>query len=470
MMMSGLRPMLEQRVGAAVDADEHRLVLADVRTQRGEVAAVVVAAHDDERVAARRTCVCSGGSVERLEGEPRLLLDVLERVGGEALELGADGGARRLHRAPRSRPRRARVPAADAARRRARSRRPSMRSDVAFVRRASMSSAPTSSTSGIPACTTRIGPPFGIAAGDRRRRVDHRDDARLDQAVGGDPVEVGVVDHRDLARLEPLDQVLGAPVDARRRPAIAIGRRRAARRGAGAISGVPAAHAAGRTAPPRLEQLGGVAARVGRVADARRACATARRRARRRRRRARAPPCALAAPARLPFHGLLHHDLRVGERRDLREVGDAEHLVPRAERLRAAVRPRSRPRRRCRRRPRRTPASAAPPRARGAAPASHARARRRTRPWPAAGPARPGLAARRNVTWSAPSSVGVARLDLDLDGGVRASPARGGARSTAAAERLGGGSAGRRSSVGGGRGRLALVGARRPSSAPARAS
>ena len=52
MMMSGFSPMLEQRVGAAVDADEHRPVLADVRAQRGEVAAVVVAAHDDERVPA----------------------------------------------------------------------------------------------------------------------------------------------------------------------------------------------------------------------------------------------------------------------------------------------------------------------------------------------------------------------------------------------------------------------------------
>ena len=53
MMMSGLKPMLEQRVGAAVDTDEHRLVLADVRAQRGEVAAVVVTAHDDQRVATR---------------------------------------------------------------------------------------------------------------------------------------------------------------------------------------------------------------------------------------------------------------------------------------------------------------------------------------------------------------------------------------------------------------------------------
>ena len=48
----GLEADLEQRVGAAVDTDEHRPVLADVRPQRGEVAAVVVTAHDHERVAA----------------------------------------------------------------------------------------------------------------------------------------------------------------------------------------------------------------------------------------------------------------------------------------------------------------------------------------------------------------------------------------------------------------------------------
>ena len=52
MMMSRLEPSVEQRVGAAVDRDQHRLVLADVRPQRLEVVLVVVAAHDDQRVTA----------------------------------------------------------------------------------------------------------------------------------------------------------------------------------------------------------------------------------------------------------------------------------------------------------------------------------------------------------------------------------------------------------------------------------
>ena len=83
----------------------------------------------------------------------------------------------------------------------------------------------------------------------------------------------------------------------------------------------------------RLEQLRGVAAGVGRSRRRPRASATARRRARHRRRSARAPPSARPSCCPRPLvHGLLHHDLRVGERRHLREVRDAEHLVPRAER------------------------------------------------------------------------------------------------------------------------------------------
>ena len=49
-----------------------------------------------------------------------------------------------------------------------------------------------------------------VAAGDRRRRVHHRDDPGVDQPVGRDPVEVGVVDDGDVTRLEPLGEVLRA--------------------------------------------------------------------------------------------------------------------------------------------------------------------------------------------------------------------------------------------------------------------
>ena len=62
MMMSGCEPDLEQRVGATVDGDEHRLVLADVRPQRAQVVPVVVAAHDDERVPAADLDVAAAGA------------------------------------------------------------------------------------------------------------------------------------------------------------------------------------------------------------------------------------------------------------------------------------------------------------------------------------------------------------------------------------------------------------------------
>ena len=42
-----------------------------------------------------------------------------------------------------------------------------------------------------------------VAAADRRRGVHHRRDAGLDEPLGGDAVEVLVVDHGDVAGLDP---------------------------------------------------------------------------------------------------------------------------------------------------------------------------------------------------------------------------------------------------------------------------
>ena len=98
---------------------------------------------------------------------------------------------------------------------------------------ASSSSAPTSSISGMPGLHDADRAAVRVAAGDRRRALTTATTPGLDQAVGGDPVEVAVVDDRDLAGLEPLDQVLGAPVD----PGRALDRERRvgllAERGAG---------------------------------------------------------------------------------------------------------------------------------------------------------------------------------------------------------------------------------------------
>ena len=58
----GLQLHREQRVGAAVDRDQHRLVLAHVGPQRLEIVLVVVAAHDDEHVPAAGSSRAAAGA------------------------------------------------------------------------------------------------------------------------------------------------------------------------------------------------------------------------------------------------------------------------------------------------------------------------------------------------------------------------------------------------------------------------
>ena len=54
-----------------------------------------------------------------------------------------------------------------------------------------------------------LGPQIGVAAGDRRRCVDHGGDIGFDQRVGGDAVEIQRVDHHDVpgsdAPQQPID-------------------------------------------------------------------------------------------------------------------------------------------------------------------------------------------------------------------------------------------------------------------------
>jgi hypothetical protein len=52
----------------------------------------------------------------------------------------------------------------------------------------------------------------GVAPGDRRLRVEHGRHPGRDQRVGRHPVEVDVVDHRDLARTQATDEALGPPI------------------------------------------------------------------------------------------------------------------------------------------------------------------------------------------------------------------------------------------------------------------
>ena len=218
----GLEADLEQRVRTAVDPDEHRLVLPDVGAQRLQVVAVVVAAHDHERVTALEVGL-ERWDLERLEQEVRLALDVLQRVDRESLELAADRRARLDHR----------------------------RFDLGRLadgaRGDELVTAPDLALGGDAEDVTLLDPvehvgadavdqrharleqadraAVRVAPGDRIVGVDDRADARLDQRVGGDAVDVGVGDERDLTGLEPLDQVLGAAVDPRGSGDVGRGRR-----------------------------------------------------------------------------------------------------------------------------------------------------------------------------------------------------------------------------------------------------
>ena len=77
-------------------------------------------------------------------------------------------------------------------------------------------------------------PAVRVPTADRRGGVDHGRHAGVDQAVGGDAVDVGVVDDGDVARLQALDEVLGALAHPGATDHLAVGRR------AGAVGGASA--------------------------------------------------------------------------------------------------------------------------------------------------------------------------------------------------------------------------------------
>ena len=206
----GLQTELEQSVRASIDADQDGPVLLDVRAQRRQVVLVIVPAHDNQCVTPvevgpqRREC-------HRIEGERRLLLHVLERVAGEAAELVPDAFTRLLH-APLD-----------------------LFDGQQLARRELLATAPERSVDDLDRLSflqdlQHLGPDgvekrnpgandadrsaVGVTARDRLGSVHQRGDTPSYEALGGDAVEVAVVDHGDVALLEATHQILGATVDA----------------------------------------------------------------------------------------------------------------------------------------------------------------------------------------------------------------------------------------------------------------
>jgi hypothetical protein len=88
---------LDECVRAAVDTDEDRAILAEIRPQRSEVFAVVVTANDDQDV-----LVLDLGedlrNTDAVEKQVALAPHILHGVGDERLELGRQPGPGFIHR------------------------------------------------------------------------------------------------------------------------------------------------------------------------------------------------------------------------------------------------------------------------------------------------------------------------------------------------------------------------------------
>ena len=207
----GPEALLAQRVGPAVDPDEHRLDVADVGPQGAQVAAVVDPAHDDQ---ARP--VAEGGLEARqldLAGQQLALLDhVLDGVASERVERLADLAARRvvavadlrgvLHAALGDQLLAAPDPAA-------------AHLDAVAVAQA-LEEAVVGQVDEVDAgLDDEQRPEVGIGAARRRAAVEDRAHADGDEVLGRDAVEVLVVDDRDVAGREVLGEDLSAPAEPR---------------------------------------------------------------------------------------------------------------------------------------------------------------------------------------------------------------------------------------------------------------
>ena len=190
----------------AVAGDDQRPHVADVGAQRFEVAAVAVPADDDQHLAVAER----GPGVRELDAageDVGLLADVLDRVLGELGQRLVDPLPLLLEFALQLRDR------AD----------PAVGHRLAVDQhRAAVDPQPVAvgeqpeevRLRGIDQADAGVGqhqrPGVGIATVRGGRGVEDGDGTGVDQLLGGDPVDVDVVDDGDVAGPHPLDQVLGA--------------------------------------------------------------------------------------------------------------------------------------------------------------------------------------------------------------------------------------------------------------------
>ena len=206
-----LVPLFEYRVGSAVHPDHDGPVFANVGAEGREVLLVSVASDDDEDVAPLEGGFDVGHS-DAVENEVLLALDVLHRVRGEGFELDVHAGPRVL------------LVGGDRLRRLNGSGRDEL---LPCVHLAGLRHAHARAFADLhdvgPAVVDQRHPrrvedsrsEVGVSPRRRFRRVDDDERVARHEGLGGNPVDVRMVDDRDLARPQTLRQILRARIHAR---------------------------------------------------------------------------------------------------------------------------------------------------------------------------------------------------------------------------------------------------------------
>ena len=186
---------LEKNVGAGIDADEHRSVGADVAAQRCEVFAVVVSAHHNEHLLAGKL----GSDLRHahaIEEQVAVAAQILHGVGRERLELHSQAGAcighRLLHALDRLL-----LPRCD---------HPIACIQGSFVEPDNVAVANIREHARSDTIKQRyavgdqnLRPEVGIATADTRCCIHDSGNAALDQRLRSQPVDIDMVDDRDVA-------------------------------------------------------------------------------------------------------------------------------------------------------------------------------------------------------------------------------------------------------------------------------
>ena len=216
-MSCGTVAGLAQHVGAGADADEHRLVLLDERLERLQVLRRVRFLGDDHHMAAVQVDV-DVGNADAVDQQRALAADELDGVARERLEVSDQAALGLVHQlvdlvvgalGAEGEPAVAGVHAAVV--------QPDPRAVLDLLEDLGAGVV----DQGDAVVDQHLGPEVGVAAGDRRRGVDHGRDVGFDQGVRGDAVQVQRVDDHDVAGSdapqEPIDVAVnpGGAGDAR---------------------------------------------------------------------------------------------------------------------------------------------------------------------------------------------------------------------------------------------------------------